>query len=180
MQAPEQRYAAHQIEAELDRTVVFLTGPKRVGKATLGLSLPQAANGHLDWGAPEDRGRILRRRFHLDWTCVSHEAHRFENLVACHLIKWIHFHQDVRGLDLDLKYYRDAEGREVDFLVTDGGSPVIAVDCDPSGNTRSLRFWKRRYPDCAAWQLSTSAHNDLKTPDGIRVCHALEFLKGLE
>ena len=41
---------------------------------------------------------------HLDWTVVRTESARFENLVACHLLKWVHCEQDTEGHDLDLIY----------------------------------------------------------------------------
>jgi hypothetical protein len=47
------------------------------------------------------------------WSAVPADPARFENLVACHLLKWVHFEQDVRGRDVDLRYLRDVEGGEV-------------------------------------------------------------------
>ena len=42
--------------------------------------------------------------------------------MASHLLKWVHFEQDARGRDLELRYFRDTDGREVDFVVVEGGS----------------------------------------------------------
>jgi len=42
--------------------MVWLAGPRQVGKTTLALSLQGAADGYLSWDAPEDRERIFRRR----------------------------------------------------------------------------------------------------------------------
>ena len=57
------------------------------------------------------------------------DAARFENLVACHLLKWVHFEQDTQGRDLELRYFRDIDGREVDFVVVDGRRPVLLAEC---------------------------------------------------
>ena len=65
---------------------------------------------------------------HLDWTVAPFPGASFENLVAIHLLKWVHFRQDVEGLDLALRYFRDVDGREVDFVVTDRRQPVLIVE----------------------------------------------------
>lgn len=60
-----------------------------------------------------------QKHYHLDWSTVADEGARFENMVACHLLKWVHWQQDTEGLDLELRYFRDTDGREVDFVVCD-------------------------------------------------------------
>ena len=55
------RYLAHQVLADLERKMVFVAGPRQVGKTTLGLSLPGAARGYLNWDITTHRHRILRR-----------------------------------------------------------------------------------------------------------------------
>ena len=134
------------------------------------------------FGGPRIRAiKKARKHYQMDWSLVPEEGPRFENLVACHLLKWIHYRQDTEGLDLDLRFFRDVDGREVDFIVTDRARPIIAVECKRSDAkpSRSLRYWKKRFPECAAWQLTAVGDHDFVTPDGIRVCHATGFLKGL-
>lgn len=41
----------------------------------------------------------------------------FENLVAAHLLKKLHFLEDRDGYRYELRYIRDKEGREVDFVI---------------------------------------------------------------
>ncbi len=43
---------------------------------------------------------------------------RFENLVACHLLKHIHWQQDAQGKEVDLHYVRTKDGAEVDFCLS--------------------------------------------------------------
>ena len=77
------------------------------------------------FGSPQLRAlRKDRKHYHFDWTAVPSRGPRFENLVACHLLKWVHFRQDTEGLDYELRYFRDRDGREVDFVVTNRGAPV--------------------------------------------------------
>ena len=52
---------------------------------------------------------------------------RFENLVGSHLLKWVELEQDTRGRELELRYFRDVDRREVDFLVTEERKPLLAA-----------------------------------------------------
>ena len=134
------------------------------------------------FGAPRIRAiKKAQKHYLFDWSLVPDEGARFENLMASHLLKWVHFQQDSQGRDLDLKFFRDTDGREVDFIVTERDRPVLAVECKRSETRpdRSLRYWKKRFPQCSAWQVTTGGGKDFITPDGIRVCPALTFLNRL-
>jgi uncharacterized protein len=133
-------------------------------------------------GAPRLRAiRKARKHYHFDWTLVAAEPARFENLVAAHLLKWVHWKQDVEGLDYELRYFRDTDGREVDFVVSDGRSPRLLVECKWSDAPvdRSLRYLKARFPDAEAWQISATGRKDAQTPEGIRLAPAATLLGGL-
>ena len=134
------------------------------------------------FGAPRVRAiKKAQKHYHLDWSLVPEPGPRFENLVACHLLKWVHFQQDANGLDLELRFFRDKDGREVDFIVLDRSRPIMAVECKRSASrpSRSLRYWQKRFPGCATWQLTARGDADFVTPEGLRVCHAVVFLKTL-
>ena len=134
------------------------------------------------FGAPRIRAvKKEQKHYHFDWTLVPAEPQRFENLVASHLLKWVHFLQDSEGRDLELRYFRDRDGREVDFVVADGRRPVLLVECKWSDAEvdRGLRYLKQRFPDAEAWQLSAVGGKNHLTPDGIRVAPALELLRTL-
>jgi hypothetical protein len=134
------------------------------------------------FGAPRIRAvKKEQKHYHLDWSLVPSEPARFENLVAAHLLKWVHFEQDARGRDLELRYFRDTDGREVDFVVTEGRRPLVLVeakwgDVEPD---RSLRYLKARFPAADAWQVSAVGRKDFVTPEGIRVAPALALLSTL-
>ena len=63
-----------------------------------------------------------------DWSEIEDEGARFENLVAGHLLKFVHFLYDVHGYKAGLYYLKDIEGREVDFLVVINKKPWFAVE----------------------------------------------------
>lgn len=134
------------------------------------------------FGAPRIRAvRKEQKHYQLDWSLVPNDAARFENLVACHLLKWVHYEQDTSGRDLDLRYFRDVDGREVDFVVTDRGRPIRIVECKWADTDvdRGLRYLHEKFPAAEAWQVSATGRKDYRTPAGIRVAPALALLTAL-
>lgn len=134
------------------------------------------------YGAPRIRAvKKEQKHYHFDWSIVSNDAARFENLVACHLLKWVHFEQDAKGRDLDLAYFRDVDGREVDFVVSERNKPLLMVECKWSDTSidKGLRYLKSKFAEAEAWQISSIGTKDYQTTEGIRVAHATTLLSRL-
>lgn len=134
------------------------------------------------FGAPGIRAiKKAAKHYHMDWTSPAEMLRRFENLVACHLLKWVHFEQDAHGRDLDLRYFRDTDGREVDFVVTEHRRVLLAVECKwaDTGLDRSLRYFAARVKPEQSWQISATGTKDYLTAEGIRVAPAGELLTTL-
>lgn len=64
-----------------------------------------------------------------DWSQVTEESARFENMVASHLLKYCHFIQDTQGYRMELRFIRDKTGAETDFIVLKEKKPLFAVEC---------------------------------------------------
>jgi uncharacterized protein len=131
------------------------------------------------FGAPRLRAvKKEQKHYQWDWTLVQDRPLRFENLVASHLLKWVHYQQDAKGLDVELRYFRDTDRREVDFVVVTGRTPELFVECKwgDAGIDRGLRYLKARFPACEAWQISATGTKDYVTPEGIRVAPAIRLL----
>jgi predicted AAA+ superfamily ATPase len=122
-----------------------------------------------------------RKHYHLDWSVVPEPAARFENLVAGHLLKWVQFEEDSQGRDLELRYFRDRDGREVDFVVTEDGKPILLVEAKLSDAEvdGSLRYLLARCPGAVAWQVSATGKKSYRTPEGVRVAPVMELLQTL-
>jgi uncharacterized protein len=52
-----------------------------------------------------------------------------ENLVATHLLKRLHFIEDYHGYSCSLRYIRDKDGREVDFVTIVDRKVIDFTDC---------------------------------------------------
>jgi predicted AAA+ superfamily ATPase len=134
------------------------------------------------FGAPALRAvKKEQKHYHFDWSIVPDPARRFENMVASHLLKWVHFEVDISGRDLELRYFRDVDGREVDFVVVEDRHPLAFIECKWSDAdiSKGLKYLKARFGKCAAFQVSAVGKKDYVSADGIRVLPAAAYLKTL-
>lgn len=127
--------------------------------------------------------RSLRKeaKFYLwDWSEVQQEGGRFENLVASHLLKLVHFLRDRDGHKLELHFLRNQEKKEVDFLVTANAAPWFAVECKLSDESLwpPLRYFRDRLNIPFVYQVIRRPNVD-RVKDGVRVVSAGRFLAGL-
>lgn len=122
------------------------------------------------------------KHYHFDWTPIRDEGARFENVVAFHLLKECHFLEDTEGLDCELRYFRDVEGREVDFVQMRDGQPTRFIECKLTDTqlAPSLVYLKRRFPAVEALQVMAKPGQDRLGELGIRICSADVFLRELQ
>ena len=134
------------------------------------------------FGAPKIRAvKKEAKHYHLDWTVVKEIGARFEDLTACHLLKWCHFMEDTEGRDIELRYFRDIDKREVDFVLIEDGRPVHFIECKKSyrGKNIALRYLKERFPKTKATQIFLEEGEEYMDKDGIRSQSAADFLSSL-
>jgi uncharacterized protein len=122
-----------------------------------------------------------QKHFHYDWGLVTNPGARFENLVACHLLKWVEFQVDTQGHDVQLRYFRDIDGREVDFVILHDQEPIAFIECKlfDSDISGGLNYLHQRFPQATCWQISATGTKDYINPAGIRVAPAARMLEQL-
>jgi hypothetical protein len=101
------------------------------------------------YGSPRIRAVKKERKLYLwDWSSVEESGPRFENLVASQLLKYCHFMEDTEGHAMELRYLRDTDRREVDFVVLKDRKPLFAVECKTGEKAVSpaLRYFSERTP----------------------------------
>lgn len=86
---------------------------------------------------------------------LGDDSIRFENLVACHLLKNVQWQQDTRGAPVDLHYIRTKDGAEVDFCLSQGDTLAHLVECKLSDAKphRALVRFAEQWPKANAVQL---------------------------
>jgi hypothetical protein len=101
--------------------------------------------------------------------------------VAAHLLKHANFLEDTQGRRIELRFFRDIEGRETDFIITEKSKPILAVECKLSDEdiSKSLFYFKNKFPDVPAWQIHLNGKKNYQSKTGIRVAPAIELLKDL-
>jgi len=108
------------------------------------------------FGAPRIRAvRKESKLYFWDWSRVPAPGPRFENMVASHLLKYCHFIEDTEGYGMELRFVRDTDKREVDFVVLRDGTPEFAVECK-SGERRpspGCRYFRERTPISRFYQV---------------------------
>lgn len=115
-----------------------------------------------------------------DWSEVQGESARFENLIASHLLKFVHFLYDAHGKRAELFFIRDVDGHEVDFLVTINRKPWFAVEVklDDTTLSKHLRYFADRLRVPFLYQVVRSSGVYVRRGEVV-VVSADRFLAGL-
>jgi predicted AAA+ superfamily ATPase len=101
------------------------------------------------FGSPKIRAVRKEQKLYLwDWSVITDPGARFENFVASHLLKYCHFIQDTQGYKMELRYLRDTDKREVDFVVIQSGKPLFAIEAklNDSHLSSNVRYFAARTP----------------------------------
>jgi predicted AAA+ superfamily ATPase len=113
-----------------------------------------------------------------DWSeIVNNESARFENLIASHLLKFVHYLYDAEGYNARLHYLRDSSKREVDFLVTVNDKPWFAVEVklNDLNISKNLLYFQKKLNIPFVYQIVKMKDIDLyKFP--VRIISADKFL----
>lgn len=126
--------------------------------------------------------RKAKKCYLYNWSTINQPGQRFENLVASHLLKWVHFQQDVFGRDVGLSYVRDSTGQEVDFAITENKKVLTLIECKLSDSeiSSSLRYFAKRFTEADSIQLVQNLNSgDARIVNGIKVMPALDYLNTL-
>lgn len=134
------------------------------------------------FGAPLIRAVKKERKLYLwDWSMVEEPGPRFENLVACQLLKYCHFVEDTEGWPMELRYIRDTDRREVDFVVMRKRRPIFAVECKAGERTASpaLAYFAERTGIPRFFQVHLGdahhAHGRITVIPFVRLCEELQL-----
>ncbi|MBI3818575.1 MAG: ATP-binding protein [Planctomycetes bacterium] len=138
------------------------------------------------YGPPRIKAVRKGQKLYLwDWARVEDPGSRFENFVALHLLRFQHWCEDVEGANVELRYFRNTVGKEVDFVLLKNRKPWIAIEAKQSDQTLSdgLRYLLERVEFPFAFQISRSGAKNFRHADinkcRVRLLPAAEFLVNL-
>jgi len=136
----------------------------------------------LPFGAPKIRAvKKEQKHYQYDWTLVPERSLAFENMVALHLLKWVYYLQDYEGKNVELRYFRDIDGREVDFVILENNKPreFIEVKWRDEAISRHLNYLKERFPEAGAKQLYAEGSREHQNEWGVELMPAVKYLGNL-
>ena len=99
-----------------------------------------------------------------DLISENEEVPRFENLIATHLLKKIHYLEDSKGLQFELKYIRDKEFREVDFVILKDNKifALIEVKFSDDKISKSLQYYSEKLKPKHSIQIVANLKQEYK------------------
>ena len=130
------------------------------------------------FGSSRIRAVKKERKLYLwDWSVVPDAGARLENLVASHLLKWCHFREDTEGVRMELRFLRDTDAREVDFVVVEGKKALFAVEVKTGERQLSpaVRYFKARTSIPRWYQVHLGSED--RVVDGVRIAPFAAFCK---
>ncbi len=175
METDRTRYLEPLIRKDLAKKMVFLGGPRQVGKTTLARAiLGEAEERYFNWDYDEDRERILRRQwpagpgllvFDERATCSSGATSSATPAAATS--------SSATSATSTAARWTSSSWRTGSRSSSSSASPPVAA-C-PGG----LRYLKQRFPRVEAWQLTAEVGVDRVSDEEIRTTSILSFLGGL-
>jgi len=107
---------------------------------------------------------------------LGDEGARFENLVATSLLKRIHFLEDREGYRYELRYIRDKEGREVDFVILKEGKIDELIEAKYSDEevSKPLMYYSKRLKPNRSTQIVASTRREYDK-NGISVTNPVSY-----
>lgn len=133
------------------------------------------------YGAPKIRAVKKEQKVYFwDWTQNESIGARFENLVASQLLKYCNYKEDTEGYKMELRFLRDTDKREIDFVVLRNNRPLFAVECRTGEGALSphIKYFSERTNIPAFYQVHQGTKDFGREPHG-RVMPFIKFCKEL-
>ena len=98
-----------------------------------------------------------------DWSVIEDYGAKIENFVACHLLKAVHYWQDMGFGTYELFFIRDKDKREVDFLIVKNAKPWILIEVKSNAKEKLSQNLKH-------------FHDQLNTPYAFQLAFDLPYV----
>lgn len=103
---------------------------------------------------------------------------RLENLVACGLLKEMHYREDCLGEKWNLYFLKSKDGREIDFLIARNERPALMLEVKWSDGDRSpnFSFFGKYLAGTRKIQIVKELEREKTYPDGLEIRAARNWL----
>ena len=128
-------------------------------------------------------GSLLKepKFYFYDHTYAEEEGARLENIVACALLKELHFLEDTTGIQTGLHYLRTKDGKEIDFLIHQENKPthIIEVKSADDNPAPAFQHFSNFLPKAKCIQLVKTLKREKTFPEGLAIKSLIPWLKNL-
>lgn len=134
------------------------------------------------FGLPALRAAKKEKKLYMwDWSLCTDEAARFENLVASNLLKYCHREADQQGDRMELKFIRDSQRREIDFVIVRNRRPEFAVECKLGERelSRNIAYFSQRTNIPRFYQVHAGRRDIERADCRARLLPFTEFVREL-
>lgn len=124
---------------------------------------------------------LLRTR--VDTAHVKHDnGAEIENIVACALLKELHFLKDAKGTAGKLHYLRNKDSKEVDFAVSVNDRIILMVEVKRGDQTLSRNFktFEKYFPYAKKIQLVEELQSEKTYAHGAEIQHIIKWLAEID
>lgn len=132
------------------------------------------------YGPPRIRAVKKEKKLYFwNWAFVEDEGARWENLVAGHLLKYCDYLKDVHGEKTELRFLRDIDGREIDFVILKNNQPIMAIECKTGEKSASkwANYFRQRTKIPEFYQVHRGQRDFGTSTKDIRVMPFKTFCK---
>ncbi|MEI7449289.1 MAG: ATP-binding protein, partial [Desulfomonile sp.] len=130
------------------------------------------------------RSLLKEPKYYFYDTCQVYgdQGSKLENMVACALLKELHFLEDTLGKRCLLTYLRNKDGREIDFLVVIDGRPALMIEVKwaDASLSRNFTVFSKYLSQTPALQLVGRLDREKSFPSGARIVRAAPWLTELD
>lgn len=110
------------------------------------------------------------------------DGDKLENLIACALLKELHWIEDTAGLDVSLHFLRTKDGKELDFAVSIDKkiTHIIEAKWGDQAMEPNFNHFIRYFPDAEKLQLVKELKRASSHPNGVQICAAVDWLAEID
>ncbi len=123
-----------------------------------------------------------KKLYFWDWSRIESPGTKFENMLACQLLKYCHYIEDIEGYEMELRFLRDIDRRELDFVVLRDRNPEFAVECKCGEKNASpaCRYFRERTGISRFYQVHLGEKDYGNAESDTRVLPYSTFCKELD
>lgn len=138
------------------------------------------------YGSAKIRAVKKEQKLYLwDWMYANETSAQLENLVANHLLRFIHWCEDIHGITCDLRFFKNTDNKEIDFVILKKNKPWFCVEVKTRAQEyqKQMKYFMTRAGVNYGFQLhliGDEDYEDRSIPGSkIRVMPLWKFLSGL-